>query len=266
MAKLTDFDLPEGWENLWNLIFRPFGPGWENSLTTKAAIKPKPSYAALILRSFFVMWESLWDSFQQSRKNAWTAYWITLPFGSHSGAGGWPGSGYSAFVYINAPRYKLGLELLLDPPGFPPPGTEILINGGFTGSYSPWAKGSQWFWYQDQMRISFTDIDYASLWEINLPLHYLKTYRWAFDIKISPRASPPAGIIKIYLGAYYTLSGTIDLSGYSSNEWHHIEKDIICYQEPTPPKSHVFRINPLQFNPVYPYYSYFDNFSLKELP
>ena len=95
-------------------------------------------------RSLFVKWQSLYDNFEQSRKDAWTSYWITLPFGGHFGANGYPGSGYSAFIYVNAPHYQLGQDLLLDPPS-----TWISLSfADFSAGLSPWyffdGEGGSW--------------------------------------------------------------------------------------------------------------------------
>lgn len=79
--------------------------------------------------SLFLLWQELWSGFLAGRRDAWQAYWATLPFGAHSGENGWPGSGYSAFVYVNAPRYAAGLSLLLDPPTIY--GPELLASPNF---------------------------------------------------------------------------------------------------------------------------------------
>lgn len=105
----------------------------------QSRITPSSRYRATQLqgRSLIVLWYPLYDSFDSGRKAAWTDYWSTLPFGSHSGSGGWPGSGFSAFIYTNAPRYKAGLDLLLDP-GFYT--GEILINTDFSGGGTNWSS------------------------------------------------------------------------------------------------------------------------------
>jgi hypothetical protein len=134
MVKILGLDIPAGLENLFNSIFRPQGLNTLDFLTTQSPVKQKYAYALLALRSFFVMWQDLYNSFDSSRRSRWDAYWLTLPFGSHSGANGWPGSGYSAFVYLNAPRYKKGLDLLLDPPF----GVELLQNIDFSEGANHW--------------------------------------------------------------------------------------------------------------------------------
>lgn len=145
MPTFLDLDIPVGLEDLWNKIFRPIDVEITNFLSSQIPVKRKSGYMALVLRSFFVMWQSLYNSFSVGRRASWNAYWLTLPFGSHSGTNGWPGSGFSAFIYANAPRYKLGLDLLLDPPGgF---GDELLVNGNFTGNDIGWDHiGDGWLY------------------------------------------------------------------------------------------------------------------------
>lgn len=116
MPKITGLDIPPGlitqYQSVLTLAF------YDANATIKKRKYPV-SYAKRISfanGSLFVKWQNLWGSFLAPRKLSWTDYWETLPFGAHSGTGGWPGSGYSAFIYVNAPRYMAGLELLLDPP------------------------------------------------------------------------------------------------------------------------------------------------------
>lgn len=116
MAIFDGLDIPLELETLFNKLL---------SLGNNSASlgkRPTPSSGdtlkkrVLNNRSLFLLWQSLYDGFDPTRKSAWQTYWATLPFGSHSGGNGWPGSGYSAFVYINAPLYKAGSDLQLDPP------------------------------------------------------------------------------------------------------------------------------------------------------
>lgn len=115
--KIEGLNIIAGLEEAFWKIFQPQNAETQNVLLSRITPASTKKKSALALRSLFVLWESLWDSFTQTRKDAWQTYWSTLPFGDHSGLHGWPGSGYSAFVYVNAPRYKLGLPLLLDPLG-----------------------------------------------------------------------------------------------------------------------------------------------------
>lgn len=121
MAKIFGLDIPSGLEDLFRAVLqlKPNGDVEGIGLTL-----PKTTYRknqGLRNRSLFVSLESYWDAFDSTHKTAWTEYWETLPFGPHSGDNGWPGSGYSAYVYANAPRIKEGLDLLEWPPGYEPP-------------------------------------------------------------------------------------------------------------------------------------------------
>ncbi len=116
MVRILGIDIPPGLLDAWTKIFQFTDNTTQDNFIIKSAVPTRQKKTAWNIRSLFVRWQSLYDGFDTSRKASWTSYWGILPFGTHSGAGGWPGSGYSAFVYVNAPRYKAGLDLLLDPP------------------------------------------------------------------------------------------------------------------------------------------------------
>lgn len=116
MALFDTLSIPSGLEDLFNKILALGNAGTSLQFKPPVVVKTAIKKARLNNRSLFVLWYELYDGFSTGRKTAWTSYWGSLPFGSHTGAGGWPGSGFSAFVYANAPRYKAGLDLLLDPP------------------------------------------------------------------------------------------------------------------------------------------------------
>jgi hypothetical protein len=134
MAKIFGLDIPAGLEDLfWNIL--QFGDNiTQDKLILKTARPTRQKQNTWNIQSLFVLWQDLYNGLSFARRSAWTNYWVTLPYGSHSGAGGWPGSGFSAFVYVNAPRYKTGLDLLLDPPG----SDELIYNGNFTLFDSGW--------------------------------------------------------------------------------------------------------------------------------
>jgi hypothetical protein len=118
MARIFGLDIPSGLiEQFYNaLTLKPSGEA--ESLGKR---RPTVSYATAETvgsRSLFRIFEPTWDTFLQDRRNRWASYWTSLPFGTHSGSGGWPGSGFSAFTYLNAPRWRAGLPLLLEPPFF----------------------------------------------------------------------------------------------------------------------------------------------------
>lgn len=90
------------WSNALPAIFR-FG---RNTQAKKEVLR---------LLSYFKQWAPIYDSYNSGRKARWTAYWDSLPFGSHAGANGYPGSGFSALVYLNAWRTRLGDFFLHEP-------------------------------------------------------------------------------------------------------------------------------------------------------
>ncbi len=143
MAKLFGLDILPEFEILFKkLLALPLFGDTQTAITKP----PKQIYYKRIDtrgRSDFIIFAPIYNPLSSARHIAWTAYWGTLPFGSHSGAGGWPGSGFSAFVYVNAPRYKNGDDLLLDPPGVL--GPELCTNPDFEFNADSWAlDGMEW--------------------------------------------------------------------------------------------------------------------------
>lgn len=185
MAKFFGLDVPEGLAPLYfyivNVVEGNASLNYKNRPSGKVAEKRK----RLAGVSLFTFWESLWDGFDGSRKSAWTTYWGTLPFGSHSGAGGWPGSGYSAFVYVNAPRYRNGEDLLLDPPAGL--GPELLLNPDFDGNADHWYfdYGDNQFVYDDHsIKLSTFDLIDAYVRQEIMPLVAPATFRLQLDMSV----------------------------------------------------------------------------------
>lgn len=142
-----NIDIPPGLEEAYYNIVRILGGVNPDTIIKKKGSPAKKNYSEVGSRSLFVRWESLWATFDTNRLASWTSYWYTLPFGDHSGFGGWPGSGFSAFIYVNAPRYQLGLDPLLDPPVGNLISNPSFGSGGFgwfplsgTSLVSPWAS------------------------------------------------------------------------------------------------------------------------------
>lgn len=98
-------------------------------------------------QSYFVQYAPTYDAFDNARKLRWTNYWLSLPFGGHGGANGWPGSGFSGFIYANAPLLRSGQDIELDPP----PDTGVIVNGGFYGSSDQWAFNPNWSYSNGKM-------------------------------------------------------------------------------------------------------------------
>jgi hypothetical protein len=116
MAKILGLDIPAGLEDAYFKIVQFANGSTQNQINFKNTMLSRQKISNLANRSLFVLWQDLYNGFTQLRKTAWNEYWATLPFGSLGGPDYWPGSGYSAFVYLNAPRYRAGEDLLLDPP------------------------------------------------------------------------------------------------------------------------------------------------------
>lgn len=156
--KIDGLDIPLGLEQLFYNIFRPLDFTIDTTLATN---KPRASYrqkSVLNAQSLFVRWQGLYNGFDSSRKMLWTAYWETLPFGLHTGGNGWPGSGFSAFVYVNAPRFKASEDLLLDPPSSFP---ELIVNGDFNGNATGWTlEGFLYFDHNVGVTSDISDADF----------------------------------------------------------------------------------------------------------
>lgn len=128
MAKIFGLDIPPGLEDLYYSIVQFANGTTQNQVNLKTTFFSRQKIFNLANRSLFVLWKDLYSGFTTERRHNWDVYWGTLPFGSLGGPDYWPGSGYSAFVYANAPRYRDGLDLLLDPPV----SDELIYNGNFS--------------------------------------------------------------------------------------------------------------------------------------
>ena len=193
MPKITGLDIPPGlitqYQSVLTLAFYNANP------TIKKRKYPV-SYAQRISfanGSLFVKWQNLWGSFLAPRKLSWALYWETLPFGAHSGTGGWPGSGYSAFIYVNAPRYMAGLELLLDPPTTW--GTEICPDPYFENA-GLWTLNDNCNITGGKLIIPSVGGSYEGAARIEVPMTIdLRERRYEFIVKI------PAGVDPLLFNA-----------------------------------------------------------------
>lgn len=133
MAKITGLSIPDGLETLFARALQ----SKSNLLTDYLGLTlPKQNHAKAKFtagRSYVVQLLPYYTPLTSTQKSGWAGYWSSLPFGSHSGAGGWPGSGYSAFVYVNAPLLKAGLDLVLDAPSL-----NLIPNPTFLTSLNWW--------------------------------------------------------------------------------------------------------------------------------
>lgn len=181
--KITDLDIPFGLEELFAKIFRPFIAGSSDVIITKKNPASTRIYKYLNDFSLMVRWQSLYNGFDSIRKIAWSDYWLTLPFGDHSGGNGWPGSGFSAFIYVNAPRIKLNEDLLLDPPF----GVNIIVNGTFTDTLDPWQQvDAPWIWDTDRallpLGLSVGGLHNQIFQDLSLVITEIVTLHCEFDI------------------------------------------------------------------------------------
>jgi hypothetical protein len=129
-----NIDIPAGLEQAYNAVVNRLGGLNSDAISKQKYVAKKRSYFDFANNSLFILWQDLYNGLPSLFKVHWTTFWETLPFGTHGGLHGYPGSGFSAFVYLNAPRYKLGQSLILDPY----PATNIIPNGDFSAGANNW--------------------------------------------------------------------------------------------------------------------------------
>lgn len=194
MVKVLGLNVPSWATELYNRIIKPNSLLLLDTLRLNYATVSREKKVQLKNSSYFVLWEPLWATFNQTRKDNWTDYWGTLPFGLHTGVGNWPGSGYSAFIYVNAPRFKAGQDLLLDPPTFD---GGLITNGQFKDGFDFWNydtdiwvtleylelygeimgwPADNWDSYGDPLylgqNLDLTTNDYRLEFDVNIPIGY----------------------------------------------------------------------------------------------
>jgi len=134
MAWYDTLNIPSGLEELFAKVLQLKPNG---TITGIGVTLPQQNHARAKRtsdRSPVVLLHPYWLTCTSLQKLAWQSYWSTLPYGTHVGAGGWPGSGFSAFVHVNASRLKAGLDILLDPPVY----ANLVPNGNFAGNADGW--------------------------------------------------------------------------------------------------------------------------------
>lgn len=132
--KVPDLSIPSGLEEAYMKVVQFGSASAQNVILKRRSSPARARFFYVGNRSLFIRWQSLYDSFTVTRRGHWTTFWESLPFGNHAGLNGYPGSGYSAFIYINAPRYEKGLSLLLEPP-IPILGTRFFSNDVYPDIY-----------------------------------------------------------------------------------------------------------------------------------
>lgn len=133
MALFDTLDIPDALLDLWNAIFAVGNSGTTLGYRYSPSSRSPARRTALSVRSLLVILQPIWYDLTGAQYDAWEAYWSTLPFGPHSGLNGWPGSGFSAFVYENAKCYRAGLDWMLWPPTY-----NMVYNGDFALGSSGW--------------------------------------------------------------------------------------------------------------------------------
>jgi hypothetical protein len=116
MAWYNTLNIPSGLEELFAKVLQ-LKPnlgvtGIGLTLPQQTVVKKKVTGS----RSPFVRWQSLWQALNGTYKINWRFYWKILEHNNRPNVGGWPGSGFSGYVFINAPRYKASLAFLDDAP------------------------------------------------------------------------------------------------------------------------------------------------------
>ena len=220
MAQLFGIDIPPEFEILFKQllqlpIFNTIQTG--NTKPAKQVFARKKRTSS---RSLFLIFQSTYDGLSSGRKTAWTTYWGTLPFGPHSGAGEWPGSGFSAFVYVNAFRYKNGLALLLDAPG-----ANLLVNPNFKNTLSPWqsVEVDGWQWHKNYA------VDYQADQELYQPLALTSgaTYHMTVTYQLGIGYSP----MSFYFGFLIMTNTNRQLESVSDYDAHIVEYDFVARPE-----------------------------------
>lgn len=255
-------DIPPGLEDAYYKVVSFLGGNNPDTIISKKQSPARSNFSVVANRSLFVKWKSLWRGFDSSRKMSWAVYWATLPFGDHGGANGWPGSGYSAFVYVNAPRYHAGLDLLLDPPAT----DGILRNPHFSGNADEWVLSSEFEYFSDSIRIHGVQGGAALTYQLHQSITNGASYHLKFDMKWDP------ALTGYFLHANIDMTAQLGDAGHSGpdisidaipdNTWRTYEFDFTSETDEDPPIDTLFgfRLDDMVQVPLT--FVYFDNFIL----
>lgn len=263
--KVPEQEIEAGLETQFWQMAQDTNNGATPVVVKKKGSPAKANFYKIASRSLFVKWENLWNSFSTSRKFGWIVRWVSLPFGGHYGAGGWPGSGYSAFVFENSYNYKNNLPLQLDWLIYPLAGTEILTNGSFTGSASGWFLQYGFSYSANMLRI--IEVSSGQWGLINQNPLLIKpngSYKLKFDIYLKKQENGLNPYCRIQLGDNANVYTTLDLNPYKEAGWQTIEIDLTANVENYIQTNWRLALRFKELNNYYSEYSYFDNFSLKE--
>lgn len=175
-------DIPPGLED-WYFDIMQFANGsTQEKVILKNNNPTRQRVSNWIGRSLFVKWKELYSGYDSARRARWDLYWGTLPFGSHGGANGYPGSGYSAFVYVNAPRYRDGLDLLDEPPTG---AGGLLLNYDFSQGDDNWVNNTGYAYVSNGNLVVPAQYYYGEIFYQNIgPVFEWTTYDVAFDVNV----------------------------------------------------------------------------------
>lgn len=109
--KIAGLTIPPGLEEAFFRAVQLPVAGSETVLSGRTGRATRWRLPQQEMRSLVSQWAPIYRSLGTSCRAGWTAYWEMLPFGPHSGLGGWPGSGFAGFVYYNALRRRAGQDL-----------------------------------------------------------------------------------------------------------------------------------------------------------
>ncbi len=255
MVKIFGIDIPFGLDEAFFRIFQFGDNTTQSKLILKSARPTRAKKNAWNIRSLFVLWQDLYNSFDIGRRGSWEAYWLTLPFSDHGGGGGWPGSGYSAFVYVNAPRYQLGLDPLLDPPV-----SNLLTNGNFNGNTTGWFLSGVWEYDDHDVKVLGGDYGGGSSLFQNLNgLVNGGSYHLSFKIKFATTDEEATGDPNVFMSASLGsdgFAGDLPLEfHFNDGEWHTVGGDLTAYTQPDP-ELNPFRLYPGYLGVLYDSYVY----------
>lgn len=260
--RVDDLDIPAGLEESYFKVVQFGSASAQNVILLRRSPPARSRRWTISERSLFVRFQSLWALFDSARRTRWQVYWATLPFGDHGGADGYPGSGYSGFIYVNAPRYASDLALLLDPPDYPPPSTELFTNGSMFSNLNGWSFGPFGDSFFDNHSIRFEDSNIYFLQQNLSILQPGTSYHLKFDVLVTQPSFVPVNpwVLRCVFNETPILS--IDLIPYQDNAWHTLDFDFSTSDIPGAELPSVFALSN-DGSPANTFYGNFKNWSLK---
>lgn len=225
-------DIPSGLEEAYFKVVQFARASTQNRIILRRSSPARKNYYKVALRSLFVQLAPGYDLLADYRHVNWTIYWLTLPFGNHIGSNGWPGSGFSAFVYWNAPRLRAGLPLDLDPPI----GANFFLNPSFTDGLTYWFISSLGASVYDGALAVEANSDPEGSIQQNFAVNFNPgTYRFSFRINVPPLniAGDGAPVVHLFMFINPDMAGEeLNLGDLGGLGWQTITRDIVITTEP----------------------------------